>query len=202
MNAKRFFLTLVIAALATANLAVANAQSEQRARQSNRGWAAIARSGHHATAEPQAETGHDMEIARAKAIEPQAVDPKLRLVGTWIMTIPDAPGVPGFKAFQTYNDDGTMTETSDLLGQLFEGPAHGVWDGRKTDYRVTFQVFSFGPDGLTVGRAQIRVAIRILDDDNLAADAVVDIIEPDGTVIPNVAATPFTGKRMKVVPVN
>ena len=95
-----------------------------------------------------------------------------------------------------------MTETSSHLGQLASGPSHGVWEGKKNDYDVTFELFAFDPSGQATGRIRVRSRIHLTSEDVLTADGVVDFIQPDGTVIPNIASTPFTGARMTVVPVN
>ncbi len=72
----------------------------------------------------------------------QANDDKI--VGTWIVHIPasDGGGAP-FDALHTFNGDGTFVETSSLLATLTEGPAHGVWKGKKRDYDYTFELFVF-----------------------------------------------------------
>ena len=111
-------------------------------------------------------------------------------------------GEPPFASLQTYNDDGTMTETSSLHAQLAIGPAHGVWEGKKNDYTVTFELFAFAPSGEAVGRLRVRARIQLSNDDTLSADGVVDFIQPDGTVIPGISSTPFTGTRVKVLPTN
>jgi hypothetical protein len=200
MKVKSFLLILGIAAIAAAQMPVANAQLEERTRGANAGWAAIARSGNTPPAEPadpQLEPAQDLDIA-SKA---QDVDSKKRIVGTWVMTVSPI-GAPGFNSLQTYNDDGTMTETSSHLAQLASGPAHGVWEGKKSDYAVTFELFAFDPAGQAVGRIRVRSKIRFGNDDTLTADGAVDFIQPDGTVIPNIASTPFTGRRIKVLPAN
>lgn len=201
MNVKRFFLALIIAAVAAAQVPVVNAQSEHRAHRADVGWAAIARSGQTTAAGKHFDADQDMPIARAAAIEPQDVDQKKRIVGTWVMTVSRVGGSV-FNSLQTYNNDGTMTETSSHLAQLASGPAHGVWEGKKSDYDVTFELFAFNQSGDAVGRIRVRCEIRVNNDDTLTADGVVDFIQPDGTVIPNIASTPFTGTRMKIVPAN
>jgi hypothetical protein len=201
MNVKRFFLALVIAAVAAAQMPIVSAQSEQHAHRADVGWAAIARSGQTAPAERQFDPAQDTQSAGAAAVEPHDVDPKKRIVGSWVITVSPVGG-PVFSSLQTYNDDGTMTETSSHLAQLNSGPAHGVWEGKKSDYNVTFELFAFNPSGETVGRIRVRSKIHVNNDDTLRADGVVDFIQPDGTVIPNIASTPFTGARMKVVPAN
>jgi hypothetical protein len=62
---------------------------------------------------------------------------------------------------------------------------------------VTFEVFIFDENGESVGRVRVRVAITLIGNDNLTANSAVDFIEPDGTVIPNIGSSPFTGTRMK-----
>ncbi|HSE37661.1 MAG TPA: hypothetical protein VLG74_10185 [Blastocatellia bacterium] len=200
MNMKRFLLTLVIAAVAAPQMPVVCAQSAQRARRADVGWAGLARSGNGVSVEQQSESDQELQIAESAAIEPFDVDPKKRIVGTWVMTVSPSDS-PAFTSLQTYNDDGTMTETSSLLHQGV-GPAHGVWEGKKSDYAVSFELFAFDPSGGPVGRLRVRGRIRMSDNDTLTADGVVDFIQPDGTVIPNVASTPFTGTRIKLVPAN
>jgi hypothetical protein len=200
MIAKRIFLALIITAVATANLSVASAQSEKGRKRQKSGWASLVANGPAAPIDQQFETAQEMEIQKASGIKPHApIDPRKRLVGTWYMTVPDSPGAPGFNAFQTFNEEGTMTETSSLLGHLAEGPAHGVWEGKDSNYKVTFEVFVFDENGDSVGRVRVRVAITLIGNDNLTANSAVDFIEPDGTVIPNIGSSPFTGTRMKVL---
>jgi hypothetical protein len=199
MNTKRL-VTLAISIAAIAQMSVANAQSEKRSRATNAGWAAIARSGQIALAPPQFQQDQ-VPAPVAEEIEPQAVDPKKRIVGTWIVTVSPI-GSPTFSSLQTYSDDGTMTETSSLLAQLDIGSARGVWEGKKNDYDVTFELFAFDPAGEAIGRLRVRAKVRLDSDDTLTADGVGDLIQPGGTIIPNIASTPFTGSRMKVVPVN
>ena len=197
MNLKS--LTLIIFAIAAAQMPVANAQSEQRAGGVDAGWAATARSGDAATrpAGQQFEPNQEMQIAS----QVRDADSKKRIVGTWVITVSPI-GAPVFNSLQTYNDDGTMTETSSHLAQLASGPAHGVWEGKKNDYAVTFELFAFDPSGEAVGRIRVRSSIRVTSDDTLTADGEIDFIQPDGTVIPNIAIAPFTGTRMKVLSVN
>lgn len=201
MNTKRFALTLVVSIVAIAQMPVVNAQSEKRSRPADAGWGAIARSGQSEPARHQFERNQGTQIAVAEAIEPQAINPKKMIVGTWIMTVSPI-GSPTFSSLQTYNEDGTMTETSSLLAQLDIGSARGVWEGKKNDYDVTFELFVFDPEGEAVGRLRVRGKVHLHSDDSITADGVLDLIQPDGTVIPNIASTPFTGTRMKVVPVD
>jgi hypothetical protein len=200
MNGKRIYLALIAITILTAQTAIAGAQQGQDVRRPRSGWATISRA---ARADIGIQ-GHDAirDSIQTDSVEPAAVDARRRLVGTWVITVPDAPDSPGFSALQTFNEDGTMTETSSLLGQLPEGPAHGVWDGKKSDYAVTFELFAFDPSGVSVGRIRVRASIHLINDDNLTADTAVDFIDPDGTITPNIGSGPFTGKRIQLVPVN
>jgi hypothetical protein len=192
MNMKRFILTLV-AVIAVVQMPVSNAQSEQSTSRADVGWAAIAR-GARADGQ-QSEPDQDTQAA---AIRSQDTGSKKRIVGSWVITVSPV-GAPVFSSLQTYSDDGTMTETST---DRAIGPAHGAWEGKKNDYAVTFELFAFNPSGEAVGRLRVRANIHLNNDDSLTGDGVVDFIQPDGTVIPNVAITPFTGTRIKVVPTN
>ncbi|HYE74743.1 MAG TPA: hypothetical protein VEF04_15500 [Blastocatellia bacterium] len=123
------------------------------------------------------------------------------IVGTWYINIPTSNGgLPPFNALQTFHDGGTFTESSDLLITQTEGPAFGVWSGKGWFYNLTFQLFVFDPENkVPVGMVRVRVAIRLLNQDELAGDTVVDFIAPDGTIELGIDGGPFTGKRIKVL---
>lgn len=121
------------------------------------------------------------------------------LVGTWLIDIPTSnAGFPPFRAYHTFHDGGTFTEVSDLLAQLGETPAHGVWNGKGSRYNLTFELFVFDPDKKPVGIVRVRVAIRLLNRDELVGDTTVDFIAPDGTIERDIDGGPFSGKRIKV----
>jgi hypothetical protein len=124
-----------------------------------------------------------------------------RLAGTWLC---DVGGPEPFRALQTFHEDGTFTETSSLLGQGEEGPAHGVWrrDGRQ--YQLTFQLFAFDPGtGESPGMIRVRIRLKVDSPDHLTANfGVVEFIDPDGTVTElDRSPDPYTCNRLKVVPV-
>jgi hypothetical protein len=127
------------------------------------------------------------------------------LTGTWRVSIPTSDGgLPPFNAYQTFSDDGTFTEVSDLLTTQTESPAHGVWSGRKSDYQLTFELFVFDPETKQpAGRVRVRNNITLsADGDSFTSDSVVDFITPDGMVIEGVDSGPFSGTRVKVVPIS
>ena len=119
------------------------------------------------------------------------------IVGTWNVTVPVAEG--NFYALQTFNVDGTFTETSSLLGMLPEGPSQGVWEYRRRGTVLTFELFAFVPGtGESVGRLRVRNFIQLTDGNRFASDYVLDFIELDGTVIENIGSGTFTGERLQV----
>jgi hypothetical protein len=213
MKAKRIFLALIAATLLMTQTSLAAIQSEQNPKRHRGGWAAIARAGQTVPAGQFESTQESAVLDQSQepgagpgsandgreSVKAQAISEGI--VGTWVMHIPASPGSPAFDALQTYNDDGTMTETSSLLAHLAEGPAHGVWKRatKKDTYDVTFELFAFDENGDSVGRIRVRVLIRLTGKNNLSADTVVDFIEPDGTVIPNIGSSPFTGIRVRAL---
>jgi hypothetical protein len=217
MNRNRSIAGLVIGILLLTQTFIASAQTFQGAKTRRGGWSEIAKNriklpvpadfDPHLRVQP---TGFDSlktdgnapegAAEPNQAIAQQAVTETAKIVGTWLITVPDAPGAPGFKALQTFHENGTFTETSDLLGQGVEGPAHGAWSGKKNDYRLSFQLFTFDEQGNPSVRVQVRCTIRIVNENNLQATTTVDIIEPDGNIIPAVATGPFSGVRLAVVP--
>lgn len=121
------------------------------------------------------------------------------LPGSWYVEIPASPGVEAFNALQTFHAGGSMTETSDLLAQLIEGPGHGVWKHVKSNvYSFSFELFAFDPDRKPGGRIRVHGTLQLDDANSLTALAIVDVILPDGTVLEAVAETPFSATRIDV----
>src|SRR5689334_1739410 len=124
MNPKRILMALIAVSILTLQT-VAGTPMEHKQRQIRSGWGTMTIGGRQspaiecaAAAEAQeAAAGADSTDAETKAIlgknSTQAASEGI--VGTWFCRVLDAPGAPGFDAYQTFNDDGTMTETSSLL---------------------------------------------------------------------------------------
>lgn len=188
MTMKRILMAMMLIGTIGLTFNQAFAQSNQK----RAGWAAR---GHAQASGNQKQT----ELLEASVLK-EAELSKSALVGTWVINVPASPGGAEFNALQTFHAEGTMTETSDLLAKLGEGPAHGAWTGKKRDYQITFELFVFDPDGNSAGRVRVRATIRLTDEDNFTADSSVDFIEPNGNVIPDIGSGPFTGTRLKVMP--
>lgn len=128
----------------------------------------------------------------------QANDDKI--VGTWVVHIPasDGGGAP-FDALHTFGGDGTFVETSSLLATLTEGPAHGVWKGKKRDYDYTFELFVFNADQTVAGRVRVYGSIHINGDNNFTGTYTVAFINLDGSVDDAIDGGEFTGTRLQVI---
>jgi hypothetical protein len=128
---------------------------------------------------------------------------RAKLVGTWRVVVPtSAGGSPPFEALHTYHGDGTLSETSSLLGKLNEGPAQGVWKGHDDDFAGTFELFIFDENGASIGRVRVRTAIHLDSRDHLSGRYAVDLLDPNGTVTPDIDGGTFTGTRMRVEPLH
>src|SRR6185503_3450394 len=102
------------------------------------------------------------------------------LVGTWHIQV---PGEEPFQALWTFHADGTFVETSSLLGQVMEGPAHGVWQRTQDGYGLTFYVFEFDEQGQHNGLAKVRCQIQLDSPDQLTADCPWEIFDLDGNIV-------------------
>jgi hypothetical protein len=126
------------------------------------------------------------------------------LVGSWLGTTGE-----GFKLLSTFNADGTMTNsvqgevsTNPELGVLT--PLHGVWKylgGRQ------FGVTAFGTlydinTGAYLGMLKVRIVMTVNKAaDQLSATDILEIINPDGTIIAlGSHSTPYA--RIKFEPFN
>jgi hypothetical protein len=197
MNSKKTIMALAFIALMTVSSGNVNAQSKQQ----TTGWGASR------FARPQSANFNRQPVEIASAprdqddssgnLSIQAEDDKSP-VGTWVVDV--SAGDESFAAFHTFGADGTFVETSSGLATLSEGPAHGVWSGKKKDYLLTFEVFEFAPDQSYAGRVRVRCAIHLDDADHLTALYTVDFIDLDGTMITDVGGGNFRGVRLRVVP--
>ena len=121
------------------------------------------------------------------------------LVGTWVLDV-DLAESTDFTAMHTFHQGGTMSETTDLLATLAEGPGHGAWkkSANEGEYFATFELFIFEPGGVPAGRIRVRETLQLGGDDTLTGFTVADLILPDGTVITNIDNGPVIGHRVEV----
>ncbi len=214
-NTKFSVVFLLVAMISLVNFAAAQSTENNEGRQSHNTRAAMVQGRAAAAANRQAAaTANDSSTQAERKTEaeeerelffwpPRREKPE-PIVGTWAVHIPTSNGgLPPFNALQTFHDGGTFTESSDLLVTQTEGPAFGAWKGNGYRYYLTFQLFVFDPDKKeSVGMVRVRAFIRMINDDEFEAESVVDFIAPDGTIEKGIDGGPFTGKRVKVVPVN
>ena len=200
--------TLLAAIIVLGSIGTASAQSSANTN-AGRGWAARAMAnGGLPVSKLSVDAGQPSEQPSELVAESQVASASAKakgLTGTWRVSIPTSDGgLPPFNAYQTFSDDGTFTEVSDLLTTQTESPAHGVWSGRKSDYQLTFELFVFDPETKQpAGRVRVRNNITLsADGDSFTSDSVVDFITPDGMVIEGVDSGPFSGTRVKVVPIS
>ncbi|HEV7238377.1 MAG TPA: hypothetical protein VGQ36_03985 [Thermoanaerobaculia bacterium] len=123
-----------------------------------------------------------------------------RLTGSWLFEVKTTAS-PAFRALQTFHSNGTVSESTDLIAQLGEGPGHGVWERDGDSYTATFELFIFEPDHTPAGMIRVRETMTLLSNRVLEGFAVADLILPDGTVIENIDNGPLTGRRIDVMKV-
>jgi hypothetical protein len=116
--------------------------------------------------------------------------------GAWFVEVPASPGSDAFKAVQTFHSGGTMTETSDILATLAEGPGQGVWVKKDDGFGFTFELFAFDEQHRPAGRIRVYGTLRLQDDDHWTAFAHVTIITPDGEVLEDVGGSPIRATRI------
>jgi hypothetical protein len=136
----------------------------------------------------------------AAAEDSPSVDPDLS--GTWYVKIPGDVPEHDFYSLQSFHEGGTFTEASSLLPQLAEAPAHGVW-GHCVAHNcvLTFEVLEFDPMGQYYGRLRLRTAVHLQPrSSHFTAEFLVDFIENDGTVIPDIASGTMLGQRLQLLP--
>lgn len=137
----------------------------------------------------------------AAAAEPLAAPVRMsNVVGTWVFDVTFDPelDLPPFRAIQTFHAGGTLTETTDLLGQLAEGPGAGAWRGSGTDYEATFQLFAFDENGTDIGTIEVRERIRIEGGRRASGRAEAFFIDPASGEVTALGGGPIVGRRVRV----
>ncbi|MBK8900282.1 MAG: hypothetical protein IPM53_03795 [Anaerolineaceae bacterium] len=120
------------------------------------------------------------------------------LVGSWKLTIARSQaGLPPFLALHTYFADGTMTETTSVMGKVTEGPGHGIWRSAGEEFASAFELFSFDESGEYTATVRVRVTIRLDGSDQIRGETAVDVFPLDGEPQLNADSAPFVGTRIK-----
>lgn len=205
MRGEKFMITkrsfLIMAFIAMIAPVLANAQTSENAR----GWNARRILKNTRTSAVRQTDGSDRLLQSQAGRQEsesgaviQANDDKI--VGTWVVHIPasDGGGAP-FDALHTFGGDGTFVETSSLLATLTEGPAHGVWKGKKRDYDYTFELFVFNADQTVAGRVRVYGSIHINGDNNFTGTYTVAFINLDGSVDDAIDGGEFAGARLQII---
>jgi hypothetical protein len=200
MFSKRIFI-YAFALVITVAMTLASAQTLER----RGGWSRAVRNMDRQSLIDRAlsqGTKQTSESAEMLKLSPQAkLSRKKALTGTWRISIAEsATGLPPFNALQTFGEDGTFVETSDLFATLTEGPAHGAWEFKSGKFNLTFELFVFDENRQPIGKVRVKCSIQLVNDDQLTGEGSVDFIEPDGNVIPDIDSTPFTGTRVRIIP--
>ena len=121
------------------------------------------------------------------------------LVGSWKINVARSQsGLPPFQALHTYFADGTMTETTSVLGKGTEGPGHGVWVSREDSYHNTFELFVFDDSGEFAGTVRGRSIIQLDSPDAIRGETAIDIFSSDGKHQLNVDKAVFEGQRINI----
>jgi hypothetical protein len=137
------------------------------------------------------------------AAQPSAAPARAtNLVGTWVLDVSFDPelDLPPFRAIQTFHAGGTMTETSDLLATLAEGPGAGAWRGEAADYEATFQLFIFDENRAPAGIIEVRERLHLETGRRLSGRAEA-FLHAGGEVIP-LGGGPIVGQRVRVMPLD
>jgi hypothetical protein len=202
MKIKRISWTLLIAAMIVISATVSQAQSMGR-RPSGRGDSA-----NNPAPVAELETGRPETQVNEQGAPGGMLDvierQKTAIVGSWLGATSE-----GNKLIATYNSDGTThgsvqseVSTDPQLGVLT--PAHGVWKhlgGRQfgvTSLGILYNINT----GAYEGMAKVRILLTLNEaGDQMTGTDKVEIILPDGTVIPIPSGTtPYT--RIKFEPFN
>ena len=136
----------------------------------------------------------------AQASRASAASDSRSLVGTWLFDVPETEGgTPAFQSLMTFHKGGTLTEVSAELGLGVQGPTQGVWQKRGKQYVATFQTWVFNGDtGVVEGRVQIRARFNKTSRDSFEGWTVIDFIDLDGNVIPDIDRGPVSATREKL----
>jgi len=119
-----------------------------------------------------------------------------RIEGTWqvqvtLQNCQTGAALRTAPAFLTFEQGGTLVETTTVFSSAQRSPGHGFWEhtGGKT-FKAVSKAFIFNPDGTWTGTQTITQQIEFGDDpDVFNSNATTEIIAPNGAVILSGCAT-------------
>lgn len=110
--------------------------------------------------------------------------------GVWRTTVTQRNCATGvtirtFKGLQTFDEGGTIAETSSALPPAFRSPGHGLWEkqGAKSYYGAFIFQF-FNPDGSYAGTQKIKQNYQLSRfGDTFTSNGAVEIADPNDNLI-------------------
>lgn len=95
------------------------------------------------------------------------------------------------KGLTTFNEGGTIAETSNALPPAFRGSGHGLWEKQSSrTYTGAFVFQIFNPDGSFAGTQKISQTYQLSRfGDTYTSTGTVQISDPNDNVIANGCAT-------------
>ena len=95
------------------------------------------------------------------------------------------------KGLTTFNEGGTIAETSNALPPAFRSPGHGLWEKHSSKtYSGAFIFQLFNPDGSFAGTQKISQTYQLsFFGDSYTSTGTVQISDPNDNIIANGCAT-------------
>ncbi len=97
-----------------------------------------------------------------------------------------------FVGLLTFNQGGTLAETSSALSPALRTPGHGVWsfEPNSQQYSLAFMFYRFNPDGTFAGRTVVRQTLTLAPRGNeLTSSNTVEAYGANGNLLGTSCAT-------------
>ena len=94
--------------------------------------------------------------------------------------------ITSFQGLQTFNEGGTLAETTSCSAPSLRTPGHGVWNREHgaQNYSFAFMFDRFNADGTYAGSQKVRGAVVLeASGDELTVVATTEIFNPAGQLI-------------------
>lgn len=105
-----------------------------------------------------------------------------------------------FTALLTFNEGGTLAETSTALSPALRTPGHGVWsfDPNSQQYSLAFTLYRFNPDGTFAGRTVGRQTLTLAPGGNeLTSSNTVQAFNAGGVQLGTGSCATAVGTRFE-----